>query len=98
VLANVTPAMRDFREEIVDPVASLLRFRGEQDVLAQASDTEYGLVTYVSARDQGRWRRAAEALQFGEVTIHGFNDAINLPHGGAKESGIGKDCSHWVSR
>jgi succinate-semialdehyde dehydrogenase/glutarate-semialdehyde dehydrogenase len=94
VLENVTTEMRVFREEIFGPVAPLLRFRNENEAIAMANDTEYGLVAYVYTRDEGRSRRAAEALQFGEVMINGFKYAIDLPHGGIKESGIGKDCSH----
>ncbi|MBK7927587.1 MAG: NAD-dependent succinate-semialdehyde dehydrogenase [Bryobacterales bacterium] len=96
VLEAVTPSMRVFREEIFGPVAALLRFREEREVLDLANDTEYGLVAYVHTRDGARARRVAEELEFGEVMVNGFKYAIDLPHGGIKESGIGKDCSHYA--
>ena len=96
VLESVTPAMRVFREEIFGPVAPLIPFRDEADVVSMANDTEYGLVAYVYTRDLARSRRVAEALEFGEVMLNGFKYAIDLPHGGIKESGIGKDCSHYA--
>jgi succinate-semialdehyde dehydrogenase/glutarate-semialdehyde dehydrogenase len=96
VLESVTPSMRVCREEIFGPVAPLIPFRDEAEVLSMANDTEYGLVAYVYTRDLARSRRAAEALEFGEVMLNGFKYAIDLPHGGIKESGIGKDCSHYA--
>lgn len=96
ILESVTPAMRIFREEIFGPVASLIPFRSEAEALAIANDTDYGLVSYVYTRDLGRSRRAAESLEFGEVMLNGFKYAIDLPHGGIKESGIGKDCSQYA--
>lgn len=96
VLADVHPKMRVFREEIFGPIAPLIRFREEADVIAQANDTEYGLVAYVYTRDVDRVRRLAEELEYGEVMINGFKYSISLPHGGIKESGVGKDCSQWA--
>lgn len=96
VLENVTPSMRVFREEIFGPVAPLLRFTSEDEALASANDTEYGLVAYLYTRDVARARRLSEALEFGEVMVNGFKYAIDLPHGGIKESGVGKDCSHYA--
>jgi len=96
VLESVTPRMRIFREEIFGPVASLISFTDERQVVDMANDTEYGLVAYVYTRDGARSRRAAEALEFGEVMVNGFKYAIDLPHGGIKESGIGKDCSQYA--
>jgi succinate-semialdehyde dehydrogenase/glutarate-semialdehyde dehydrogenase len=94
VLEDVTSSMRVFREEIFGPVAPLIRFQDEDAAIAAANDTEYGLVAYAYTMDLGRSRRLSERLEFGEVQINGFKYAIYLPHGGVKESGIGKDCSH----
>ena len=96
VLEDVTPAMRVFREEIFGPVAPLLRFTSEEEAVESANKTEYGLVAYVYTRDVARVRRVSEALEFGEVMVNGFKYGIDLPHGGIKESGVGKDCSHYA--
>ncbi|MCU0245012.1 MAG: NAD-dependent succinate-semialdehyde dehydrogenase [Bryobacter sp.] len=96
VLESVTPTMRVFREEIFGPVAPLMSFREEAEAVSLANDTDYGLVAYVYTRDFARSRRVAESLEFGEVMLNGFKYAIDLPHGGIKESGIGKDCSHYA--
>ncbi len=93
VLGKVSPEMRVFREEIFGPVAAILEFEGEEDVVRMANDTEYGLSSYLHTRDGDRVRRISEALEFGEVHVNGFKYAIYLPHGGVKESGIGHDCS-----
>lgn len=96
ILRDVTPRMRVAREEIFGPVAALMEFSGEESVVQEANDTEYGLVAYAYTRDQARAQRLAERLEFGEVMINGFKYAIYLPHGGIKESGIGKDCSQFA--
>lgn len=96
VLANVNPTMRVFREEIFGPVAPLISFRDEEEVLAMANDTEYGLASYAYTEDVRRVKRLSERLEFGEVQINGFKYSIYLPHGGIKESGIGKDCSQYA--
>ena len=96
ILRNVKPGMRIAREELFGPVASLLTFEDEADVVREANATEFGLVAYVYTQDVSRCRRVAEELEFGEVMINGFKYGINLPHGGIKESGIGKDCSQWA--
>lgn len=93
VLGQVTREMRVFREEIFGPVAAIIGFEGEDEVVGLANDTEYGLSSYVYTRDGDRARRVSEALEFGEVHVNGFKYAIYLPHGGVKESGIGHDCS-----
>jgi len=96
ILRDVRPEMRVAREEIFGPVAGLLEFTDEDAVIGEANRTEYGLVAYCHTRDQARCQRLAEALEFGEVMLNGFKYAIYLPHGGVKESGIGKDCSQFA--
>jgi succinate-semialdehyde dehydrogenase/glutarate-semialdehyde dehydrogenase len=96
ILRNVSPGMRVAREEIFGPVAPLLEFVDEEDAIREANRTEYGLVAYLYTRDSSRCQRIAQQLEFGEVMINGFKYAIYLPHGGIKESGIGKDCSQWA--
>lgn len=96
VLNNVSPEMRVYKEEVFGPVASLLAFEDEADVLKKANDTDAGLVAYVYSKNMDRIQRLSEQLEFGEVQINGFKYAIYLPHGGIKESGIGKDCSQYA--
>lgn len=96
ILKGITPEMRVYREEVFGPVASLISFEDEASVLEKANDTDAGLVAYIYTRDINRIQRLSEQLEFGEVQINGFKYAIYLPHGGIKESGIGKDCSQYA--
>ena len=94
VLTGVTSEMRVYREEIFGPIAPILSFSTEEEVVAMANDTEYGLASYVFTNDHHRVERLSRQLQFGEVQFNGVKYAIYLPHGGIKNSGIGHDCSH----
>lgn len=94
VLTEVSTDMRVFREEIFGPIAPFMRFKTEEEVLALANDTEYGLASYLFTNDLQRVERFSRQLQFGEVQVNGVKYAIYLPHGGIKNSGIGHDCSH----
>lgn len=95
VLRHVSGDMRIAREEVFGPVVNLMEPPGgEDEMLAAANDTDAGLTAYVFTADPARARRCARALRFGEVQINGVKYAINLPHGGLKQSGIGVDCSH----
>jgi len=94
VLSNISTDMRVFREEIFGPIAPIMSFKTEEEVLALANDTEYGLASYLFTNDHGRVERFAKQLQFGEVQVNGVKYAIYLPHGGIKNSGLGHDCSH----
>lgn len=94
VLSGVTPEMRVFKEEIFGPVAPIMSFETDDEVLAMANDTEYGLASYIFTNNHKRIERFIEDLQFGEVQVNGVKYAIYLPHGGIKNSGIGYDCSH----
>jgi succinate-semialdehyde dehydrogenase/glutarate-semialdehyde dehydrogenase len=94
VLTGVTPAMRVYQEEIFGPIASILSFESDEDVLKMANDTEYGLASYIFTNDHRRIEHFSKELQFGEVQVNGVKYAIYLPHGGIKNSGIGHDCSH----
>jgi succinate-semialdehyde dehydrogenase / glutarate-semialdehyde dehydrogenase len=94
ILTDVTSAMMVAREETFGPVAPLFRFKSEQDAVAMANDTPFGLAAYFYARDIGRVWRIAEALECG---IIGINEGIIsnevAPFGGVKESGIGREGS-----
>ncbi|GJD53491.1 Glutarate-semialdehyde dehydrogenase [Methylobacterium crusticola] len=96
VLADTTPQMRIFREETFGPVAPLFRFRTEEEAVALANDTEFGLASYFYGRDIGRVWRVAEALDYGMVGINeGIISTEVAPFGGVKESGLGREGSHY---
>ena len=96
VIAGVTAAAAMSNEETFGPVAGIARFATEEQVVREANDTPYGLATYYYTRDVGRIWRLAEALDFG---IHGINTGLvsseNVPFGGVKESGIGREGSKY---
>ncbi|MEM8748889.1 MAG: NAD-dependent succinate-semialdehyde dehydrogenase [Pseudomonadota bacterium] len=98
VLTEVSPDMKVTREETFGPVAPLYRFTSEEDVIAMANDTEFGLASYFYARDIGRVWRVAEALEYGMVCINSGNLSTEVaPFGGVKESGLGREgSSHGV--
>ncbi|MBM3818957.1 MAG: NADP-dependent succinate-semialdehyde dehydrogenase [Acidimicrobiia bacterium] len=96
VLADVTPAMLVSREETFGPVAPLFRFKTDEEAIALANDTEFGLASYFYGRDIGRVFRMAEALETGIVGINtGIISTEVAPFGGIKESGIGREGSKY---
>jgi succinate-semialdehyde dehydrogenase / glutarate-semialdehyde dehydrogenase len=96
VLTNVTTRMLITREETFGPVAPLYKFDTEDDVIAMANDTEFGLAAYFYSRDIGRIWRVAEALEYGIVGINeGLISTEVAPFGGVKESGLGREGSHY---
>ena len=94
VLTGVTPEMIMYREEIFGPLASVIKFTTDDQVLEMANDTEYGLASYIFTNNHKRIERFTRELEFGEVQVNGVKYSIYLPHGGIKNSGIGHDCSH----
>ncbi|MEO1204830.1 MAG: NAD-dependent succinate-semialdehyde dehydrogenase [Pseudomonadota bacterium] len=95
VLRDVTADMTVAREETFGPVAPLFSFSTEDDVIAQANATEFGLAAYFFARDIGRVWRVAEALEYGMVGINeGVVSTEMAPFGGVKQSGLGREGSH----
>ena len=96
VLTHVSDDMRVFREEIFGPVAPLFKFRTEEEAIAVANDTEFGLACYFYARDLGRVWRVAEGLEYGIVGINeGIISNAAAPFGGVKESGQGREGSKY---
>jgi succinate-semialdehyde dehydrogenase / glutarate-semialdehyde dehydrogenase len=96
VLTEVTPAMRLASEETFGPVAPLFRFESEAEAVALANDTPYGLAAYFYSRDLARIWRVAEALEVGIVGINeGTISTEVAPFGGVKESGYGREGSHY---
>jgi len=94
VLSGVTPQMQLWREEIFGPVVALRTATDEADAIAQANDTEFGLVAYVFTRDGARQQRVAEALETGMVGINeGLVSTAHAPFGGVKHSGVGREGS-----
>ncbi len=96
VLTNVNDDMRVFREEIFGPVAPLFKFKTEEEAIAMANDTEFGLACYFYSRDVGRIWRVGEALEYGIVGINeGFISNEMAPFGGIKQSGQGREGSKY---
>lgn len=93
ILTNINDQSRCFREEMFGPVAGIMKFSTEEEVIALANDTEYGLASYIFTKDEARIARFSHELEFGEVQVNSVRYHINLPHGGIKDSGIGHDCS-----
>jgi succinate-semialdehyde dehydrogenase/glutarate-semialdehyde dehydrogenase len=96
ILANVPNDALIFREETFGPVAPLFRFKTEEEAIAMANDTEFGLASYFYARDVGRIFRVAEALEYGIVGINeGIISTAEAPFGGMKSSGLGREGSKY---
>ena len=92
ILTGVTQAMRVSREETFGPVAPLFRFKTEDEAIAMANDTEFGLAGYFYARDMGRVWRVAEAMETGMVCVNsGILSTEVAPFGGVKQSGLGRE-------
>jgi succinate-semialdehyde dehydrogenase/glutarate-semialdehyde dehydrogenase len=96
ILTDVTPTMRIAHEETFGPVAPLFRFKTEEQAIALANDTPYGLAAYFYTRDLGRAWRVAEALEYGMIGINeGVISTEVAPFGGIKQSGIGREGSKY---
>jgi len=92
IFDGCTDAMRIVREEIFGPVLSLLTFRDEDEVIARANDTEFGLAAGVFTRDLARAHRVVARLQAGICWINNYNiTPIEMPFGGVKQSGLGRE-------
>ena len=96
VLSNVTADMKIMREETFGPVAAVVRFTSEEEVIAAANDTDFGLASYFYSRDIGRVWRVAEKLEYGMVGINtGMISNEVAPFGGVKQSGLGREGSRY---
>jgi succinate-semialdehyde dehydrogenase/glutarate-semialdehyde dehydrogenase len=95
VLADATPVMRIAHEETFGPVMPLFRFETDDEAIAMANDTEFGLAAYMYSRDAARiWRNAAR-IESGMVGINcGLISNEVAPFGGIKQSGLGREGSH----
>jgi len=95
VFAECTDEMEIVREEIFGPVMSVLAFEDEDEVVARANATPYGLAAGVFTNDLTRAHRVAAALEAGTVWINAYNlTPIEMPFGGVKQSGIGRENGH----
>jgi succinate-semialdehyde dehydrogenase/glutarate-semialdehyde dehydrogenase len=96
VLSNISADMKIMREETFGPVAAIIRFKTEEEVIAAANDTEFGLASYFYSRDIGRVWRVAEKLEYGMVGINtGLISNEVGPFGGVKQSGLGREGSRY---
>ncbi|MEJ4047166.1 aldehyde dehydrogenase family protein [Erwinia sp. SLM-02] len=91
IFINVTNDMSIAREEIFGPVLCVIAYKDEQEAIAIANDSPYGLAGYVSGEDAARAKRVAEQMQTGAVSINAFAHTPFAPFGGVKQSGIGRE-------
>ena len=96
VIGNVNTQMKFAREETFGPLAPLFRFSDEDQAVQLANDTEFGLAAYFYSRDVGRVWRVSEALEYGIIGANvGIISTEVAPFGGMKESGLGREGSHY---
>jgi acyl-CoA reductase-like NAD-dependent aldehyde dehydrogenase len=93
VLAEVTPDMRVAREEIFGPIACVMRFSDEEQALAIANDSEYGLTAAICTRDEARAYRLGLRLEAGMIFVNNYmrRAFLGSPFGGMKGSGFGRE-------
>ncbi|MEO1574544.1 MAG: NAD-dependent succinate-semialdehyde dehydrogenase [Pseudomonadota bacterium] len=96
VLTGVTPSMSLLGTEIFGPVAPVMTFESEDEAVAMANDTRYGLAAYLYTSNMGRAMRVSETLEYGMVGVNetGISSEV-IPFGGVKESGIGREGSKY---
>ena len=96
VVSGATADMLCAREETFGPFAPVFRFKTEQEAIAAANNTEFGLASYFYSRDIGRIHRVGEALEYGMVGVNvGILATEHVPFGGVKQSGLGREGSHF---
>ena len=96
ILGHVTPAMRISFEETFGPVAPIMAFDDDAEVVRLANQSQYGLASYFYSRDIGRIWKVAEALEYGIVGVNSGAVSNEVgPFGGVKQSGLGREGSVW---
>ncbi|MDZ8118403.1 aldehyde dehydrogenase family protein [Pontiella agarivorans] len=95
ILSNVVSKMKVAYEEIFGPVLPIIKYTDNDDEIALANDTVYGLAAYVFTSSLSNGLRAARDIQAGSVCVNEPHYSVQLPHGGLKQSGLGKDCSRY---
>jgi len=91
VFADATPDMTIMREEIFGPVLAIMPFDTEDEAVALANDTPYGLAAYIQTGSADRARRVASRLRAGMIQVNGAHRASGMPFGGYKQSGVGRE-------
>ncbi|MDK1361086.1 NAD-dependent succinate-semialdehyde dehydrogenase [Arthrobacter sp. zg-Y1219] len=92
VLADVTPEMQIYYEETFGPIAAVMPYDDEEEVIAKANDSEYGLAAYVYTNDLSTAIRVTEKLRYGMVGVNDINPtSASAPFGGVKASGLGRE-------
>ena len=96
VISNVDTSMKMASEETFGPLAPVFKFKTEDEAINLANDTEFGLASYFYTKDINRIWRVSEALEYGMVGINeGVISNEVAPFGGVKESGLGREGSHY---
>lgn len=95
ILADVTRDMRCYKEELFGPIMPVVKYDDNTDLVEAGNDTEYGLASYLFSHNVNEIFKISKGLKFGTVCVNEPHYSFNLPHGGVKESGIGKDCSRY---
>ena len=95
VFADCDNDMRIMREEIFGPVLSMMPFDSEDEAIAIANDTDYGLTNYVQTTDGEKANRVARKLRSGMIDMNGQARSSGSPFGGYKQSGNGREGGHW---
>ncbi|MEP1928148.1 aldehyde dehydrogenase family protein [Marinobacter sp.] len=95
VFADVTPEMTLWKEEVFGPVLVMTPFDTEEEAIALANDTPYGLTNYIQTADKARARRVARQLRSGMVEMNGKFGGAGSPFGGMKQSGNGREGGAW---
>jgi acyl-CoA reductase-like NAD-dependent aldehyde dehydrogenase len=95
ILSKVSTTMDVATQEIFGPVLPVISYTDSDDEIALANDTPYGLAAYVFTSSLSNGLRAARDIQAGSVCVNEPHYSVQLPHGGLKQSGVGKDCSRY---
>ncbi|HEX7021328.1 MAG TPA: NAD-dependent succinate-semialdehyde dehydrogenase [Trueperaceae bacterium] len=96
VLLDVSESMQIMQEETFGPVAPLITFDSEEEVVRLANDTPFGLAAYLYTKDLAQAFEVSEALEYGIIGVNdGMPSAPHAPFGGIKESGLGREGCHW---
>lgn len=95
VLTEVTREMRVWKEEVFGPILSIIPYDTLEEAVKLANDTEYGLSSYIWAKDLHEIAVLSKGIKYGIVNVNGPGTGASVPHGGIKNSGIGKDGSRY---